>query len=119
MWWRKGVDRRAGQVLRCSFCNKPQDDVSELIAGPKVFICNECVAVCNDVLAETERYEKLHGQKPREHTSDGPTPWPNMIGCALCRVAIDADVGVVVGGNRGTVCADCVSAVQAARATGR
>jgi ATP-dependent Clp protease ATP-binding subunit ClpX len=55
MWWRKGVDRRARQVLRCSFCNKPQDEVSELIAGPSVFICNECVAVCNDVLTEIAR----------------------------------------------------------------
>ena len=89
--------------------------MSELIAGPSVFICNECVAVCNDVLEETERYEKVHGKKPREHTSDGPTPWPNMIRCALCRTEMNADVGVAVGENRGAVCADCVSAVAAAR----
>jgi len=49
MWWRKKADPER-QILRCSFCHKLQDDVPELIAGPKVFICSECVAVCNDVL---------------------------------------------------------------------
>jgi hypothetical protein len=93
--------------------------VSELIAGPKVFICSECVAVCNDILTETKRFENLHGKKPREHTSDGPTPWPNMIRCALCRTPMNADAGVVVGGNRGTLCAECVSALQAAHASRR
>jgi len=119
MWWRKRVERRARPVLRCSFCNKHQDDVSELIAGPKVFICNECVAVCNDVLAENEQFEKRHGKKPRDNTSDRPTPWPNMIRCALRRTEINAGDGVVVGGNRGTVCFDCFSAVATAPATDR
>jgi hypothetical protein len=40
MWRRKKVDRPDHQVLRCSFCNKLQDDVPALIAGPKVFICS-------------------------------------------------------------------------------
>src|SRR5207249_1103398 len=37
------------EVLRCSFCNKDQNDVRKLIAGPTVFICDECVEVCNDI----------------------------------------------------------------------
>jgi ATP-dependent protease Clp ATPase subunit len=36
----------------CSFCRKTQDDVLVLIAGPKVYICEECVAFCVDILAE-------------------------------------------------------------------
>lgn len=40
--------------LRCSFCNKSQRDVLKLIAGPTVYICNECVGVCNDILAEEQ-----------------------------------------------------------------
>jgi len=36
----------------CSFCSKTQDDVSVLIEGPKVYICEECVALCVDILAE-------------------------------------------------------------------
>jgi ATP-dependent protease Clp ATPase subunit len=44
-------------VVYCSFCGKSEDQVRTIIAGPKVFICNECVAFCNKVL----RYES----KPR------------------------------------------------------
>jgi ATP-dependent Clp protease ATP-binding subunit ClpX len=38
-------------TLRCSFCNKDQDAVRRLIAGPKVFICDECVEVYNEIVA--------------------------------------------------------------------
>jgi len=40
------------EILRCSFCNKDQNDVKKLIAGPTVFICDECVDVCNDIIAD-------------------------------------------------------------------
>jgi len=48
---------RNNQVLRCSFCNKSQDDVEKLIASPSeipvgAYICNECVALCNKILEE-------------------------------------------------------------------
>jgi ATP-dependent protease Clp ATPase subunit len=38
--------------MYCSFCGKSQHKVRTLIAGPKVFICNECVALCNEILRE-------------------------------------------------------------------
>lgn len=38
--------------LRCSFCNRTSEDVDRLITGPNVYICNECVLMCNDILAE-------------------------------------------------------------------
>jgi ATP-dependent Clp protease ATP-binding subunit ClpX len=38
--------------LICSFCRKDQDQVRKLIAGPAVYICDECVDLCNDLLAE-------------------------------------------------------------------
>ena len=44
-----------GEILRCSFCNKDQTDVRKLIAGPTVFICDECVDVCNDIIADDNR----------------------------------------------------------------
>ena len=47
------------EVLRCSFCNKDQNDVRKLIAGPTVFICDECVEVCNDIIADDSRFESL------------------------------------------------------------
>ena len=40
--------------LVCSFCGKSHTEVKKLIAGPQVYICNECVALCNDILAEDE-----------------------------------------------------------------
>jgi len=43
------------KILRCSFCNKDQNDVRKLIAGPTVFICDECVDVCNDIIADDSR----------------------------------------------------------------
>ena len=56
-------------VVRCSFCNKDQNDVRKLIAGPTVFICDECVEVCNDIIADDNRFEAKGG--PR---SSLPTP---------------------------------------------
>ena len=47
--------------LRCSFCNKSSHDVSKLIAGPTVFICDECVAVCNDIIEEDNRFGAERG----------------------------------------------------------
>ena len=49
------------EVLRCSFCNKDQNDVRKLIAGPTVFICDECVDVCNDIIADDNRSEAKTG----------------------------------------------------------
>jgi ATP-dependent Clp protease ATP-binding subunit ClpX len=46
-----------GELLRCSFCNKDQNDVRKLIAGPTVFICDECVDVCNDIIADDTKFE--------------------------------------------------------------
>ncbi|WP_207061945.1 ATP-dependent protease ATP-binding subunit ClpX [Motiliproteus sp. SC1-56] len=41
-----------GKLLYCSFCGKSQDEVRKLIAGPSVFICDECVDLCNDIISE-------------------------------------------------------------------
>src|ERR1700737_942872 len=46
-----------GDVLRCSFCNKSQRDVKKLIAGPTVYICDECVDICLDIIAEDRKDE--------------------------------------------------------------
>ena len=42
--------------LYCSFCGKSQDEVRKLIAGPTVYICDECIELCNEIIAE--EYEK-------------------------------------------------------------
>jgi len=58
-------------TLFCSFCGKSQGEVKKLIAGPAVYICNECVALCNDIIAEEVEKEeaalrKLAVPKPAE-----------------------------------------------------
>src|SRR5215475_5448072 len=57
------------EVLRCSFCNKSQREVKKLIAGPTVFICDECVDICLDIIAEDRMLEQQQDSslpKPKE-----------------------------------------------------
>ena len=57
-----------GDPLRCSFCNKNQRDVRKLIAGPTVYICDECVDICLDIIAEE--------REPEERSSESRIPKP-------------------------------------------
>ena len=43
-----------GKLLYCSFCGKNQNEVKKLIAGPSVYVCNECVDLCNDIIREED-----------------------------------------------------------------
>jgi ATP-dependent Clp protease ATP-binding subunit ClpX len=63
---RKGDD---GKLLYCSFCGKSQHEVRKLIAGPSVFICDECVELCNDIIREEldERAERGRDKLPKPH----------------------------------------------------
>jgi ATP-dependent Clp protease ATP-binding subunit ClpX len=49
---------KTDSLLRCSFCGKSRDEVKKLIAGPTVYICDECVDLCNDIIAEEWEEEK-------------------------------------------------------------
>jgi ATP-dependent Clp protease ATP-binding subunit ClpX len=51
-----------GDGLKCSFCNKSQRDVRKLIAGPTVYICDECVDICLDIIAEEKESEETDGR---------------------------------------------------------
>jgi ATP-dependent Clp protease ATP-binding subunit ClpX len=48
---------RPEEVLRCSFCGKSQNEVKKLIAGPNVYICNECIDICNEIINDDEQSE--------------------------------------------------------------
>ncbi|MDN3649630.1 ATP-dependent Clp protease ATP-binding subunit ClpX [Reinekea marina] len=63
---RKGDD---GKLLYCSFCGKSQHEVRKLIAGPSVFICDECVDLCNDIIRE-----ELQEAAPKSESATLPTP---------------------------------------------
>src|SRR5580704_5489308 len=46
------------KIFHCSFCGKSQHEVRKLIAGPSVYVCDECVALCNDIINEEARDDK-------------------------------------------------------------
>ena len=52
-----------GDVLRCSFCGKSQDEVRRLIAGPAAYICDECIDLCNDIILEEGAAEQSKSRK--------------------------------------------------------
>ena len=56
--------------LRCSFCSKEQESVKRLIAGPGVYICEECVELCKDIIED----QKYHESKGKDGLSDIPIP---------------------------------------------
>jgi len=58
-----------GKLLYCSFCGKSQHEVRKLIAGPSVFVCDECVELCNDIIREEleEKAERTRDKLPKPH----------------------------------------------------
>ncbi len=62
--------RRPEELLCCSFCGKSQNDVKKLIAGPGVYVCNECIDICNEIINDDEQAEtsttRTHLPKPQE-----------------------------------------------------
>src|SRR3989440_736704 len=58
-----------GKLLYCSFCGKSQHEVRKLIAGPSVFVCDECVELCNDIIREEleDRAERARDKLPKPH----------------------------------------------------
>src|SRR5947208_2861940 len=56
------IEKRDGASLTCSFCGKAQKEVKKLIAGPTVYICDECIGLCNDIIAEEiEKEDQSYG----------------------------------------------------------
>src|SRR5881409_3140320 len=72
-----------GDSLRCSFCNKNQRDVRKLIAGPTVYICDECVDICLDIIAEE--------REPEERLQENRLPKPVEIKSFLDEYVIGQD----------------------------
>ncbi|HET8655886.1 MAG TPA: ATP-dependent Clp protease ATP-binding subunit ClpX [Longimicrobiaceae bacterium] len=69
--------------LRCSFCGKSKDAVKRFISGPSVYICNECISLCNEILAEEEEKEAA--------STPTPLPTPREIMEALDQYVIGQD----------------------------
>ena len=76
-----------GKVLYCSFCGKSQHEVRKLIAGPSVFVCDECVDLCNDIIREEIQ------ESDDAESSDG-LPVPQVIKATLDDYVIGQDHAV-------------------------
>ena len=66
------TEKRKGEgdkLLYCSFCGKSQHEVRKLIAGPSVYVCDECVELCNDIIRE-----EIREISPKRDGSELPTP---------------------------------------------
>jgi ATP-dependent Clp protease ATP-binding subunit ClpX len=66
----------ATEEFHCSFCGKQRREVRKLISGPRVFICDQCVTLCNDILAKEEASERPKYPPPgRLSKSSTATSW--------------------------------------------
>ena len=72
----KHGDDRTGNLV-CSFCGKSQDEVRKLIAGPTVYICDECIDLCNDIIAEEVDQEE---KRPPTRSRSQPAIVPFWVG---------------------------------------
>jgi hypothetical protein len=134
----RGQREEPDQVSRCSFCNKRKDQVRQLVAGPTVYICNECVQVCVDIIAtgqelqgaeqgaETrpdvgpEQQARIEAQRMNSETIETGTDDLKLplwhVRCGLCHLVVETDQAVPIE-DRGILCGSCVRAVHAAYET--
>jgi len=77
----------AEKVLYCSFCGKSQHEVKKLIAGPSVFICDECIELCNDIIRD-----EVPAEGAAAKTSKSDLPMPSEIKASLDNYVIGQDV---------------------------
>ncbi|MCH8179667.1 MAG: ATP-dependent Clp protease ATP-binding subunit ClpX [Proteobacteria bacterium] len=74
------------KILYCSFCGKSQHEVKKLIAGPSVFICDECIELCNDIIRD-----EVAAESEQARPSRGDLPTPNEIKASLDQYVIGQD----------------------------
>jgi ClpX C4-type zinc finger len=105
----ESVPERESQVA-CSFCGKGRDKVRKLIAGPHVYICDECVELCEDILQEEYESEL---STVHEQSSSQPGMLKHSASCAICRLPTSISELLPIA-ERGFLCAACLEAVQRA-----
>lgn len=81
--------RKKDDTLRCSFCGKSQDEVKKLIAGPSVHICNDCIDICNEIIADDRQAsEPATADAPSAETKREDAPSVEWTSCPSCGVPL-------------------------------
>ena len=93
----KPSERIEDKLLYCSFCGKSQHEVHKLITGPSVFICNDCVELCDEIIVEEDQQEGL-SKKPEKAP----------MRCSFCNKT-DREVEHVLTGPSVFICSECVA----------
>jgi hypothetical protein len=102
-------DRHSSELPRCSFCKKDSNQVRRLVAGPGVYICDECIAVCADIIADaTPLAEGPPDRTPQPRWSGGDA----AVRCGLCGMPCLSDEVLLIE-EKGVLCRPCVSDVEA------
>jgi ClpX C4-type zinc finger len=126
-----GKTRRPAQpkeLLRCSFCGKNEKDVRKLVAGPAVFICDECVQICVDVMKDdtrgsagqddTPQAQEARARAAAERLNRDDVAAPSVevpawhVRCPLCEIIVPTEGAIPITG-RGVLCRPCVLVIQA------
>jgi hypothetical protein len=92
---------------RCSFCKKGAQAVRRLISGPAVYICDECVDVCVEIIRDNSSAQRAPATEA-VHWGTGAS----AVYCALCRMPFLPEDALLVE-SKGVLCRPCVSQVQA------
>jgi uncharacterized damage-inducible protein DinB len=115
-----GRDKKSTKPeLRCSFCNRNEEDVRSLIAGPTVYICDECVGICVDIIADDRRRSETAAEPGQRSVASGLTrpdggTWPSSDAwCAFCGQAADLQAAFMIE-NRTLLCDPCVKSIASA-----
>jgi len=97
---------KTNRNLECSFCGKSEHQVQRLIAGPGVYVCHECLEICNEMLRDDALMEQINAP-PHGLTHQ---TMPHGIHCPLCGQVV-SDFTFIP--HRGPLCALCLEAVKA------
>ena len=99
---RKPASTSDDSVLSCSFCNQSQAEVRKLVAGPNVFICDECVQICNRIMLDDD--PPLAAEQAPSQQSTRSTV---IVPCKLCELQFPLEDALVVS-ERGFLCPGCI-----------
>jgi ClpX C4-type zinc finger protein len=101
--------------LRCAFCNKAHTEVRKLIAGPTVFICDECVQTCTEIIRQDQ---ELAGTVVESTTGSPSGHSTRVVTCLLCRLNMPLEDALLIK-DRGFLCTGCSLEIEVSLAQKR